>query len=512
MVFQKPNPFPKSIYDNVAWAPRNLGLKHGPRRAGREGAARRGALGRGQGPAQGQRPRPLRRPAAAALHRARDRDRTRRPAPRRAGLGARPDRHRVDRGPDAQPQRPLHDRDRHPQHAAGGPGRRPDRVLQPRHERRASRSGRWSSSPTPRRSSPTPRTRARATTSAAASAEAPRRAPSWARLAARAAQDRVARRPAASSGWPHCQQKVAPLLCGAPQGEHEPAVPVSSIRTMPFDLAQFGVGVLQGDRALDQDLDLDAVADRHLVGEAAEVPLQLRHPRDQLVAAALEVDDQARAPSAGARGPPAALPGVPAAGRCAGWGRCRAAVRRGSAFGIELIRRRSSPVNSPSCAAGGALFALVAGLARSPAASSPRRRLQDFFGAACRFPLPSSFCFDDASSSSPCAVAAADRGRCRSTRSRLLLRRRRRLDHDRRWLAAGDVLVARAADQHPDAERQQQGADAGDQGGIGGDAARFLLLVEALAVSGGRFIASMKTTASMNGRRGSPRRWPHSRQ
>jgi phosphate transport system ATP-binding protein len=29
MVFQKPNPFPKSIYDNVAWAPRNLGMKTG---------------------------------------------------------------------------------------------------------------------------------------------------------------------------------------------------------------------------------------------------------------------------------------------------------------------------------------------------------------------------------------------------------------------------------------------------------------------------------------------------
>ncbi len=28
MVFQKPNPFHKSIYDNVAWAPRNLGMKH----------------------------------------------------------------------------------------------------------------------------------------------------------------------------------------------------------------------------------------------------------------------------------------------------------------------------------------------------------------------------------------------------------------------------------------------------------------------------------------------------
>jgi phosphate transport system ATP-binding protein len=28
MVFQKPNPFPKSIFDNIAWAPRNLGMKH----------------------------------------------------------------------------------------------------------------------------------------------------------------------------------------------------------------------------------------------------------------------------------------------------------------------------------------------------------------------------------------------------------------------------------------------------------------------------------------------------
>ena len=27
MVFQKPNPFPKSIYDNVAFAPRVLGMK-----------------------------------------------------------------------------------------------------------------------------------------------------------------------------------------------------------------------------------------------------------------------------------------------------------------------------------------------------------------------------------------------------------------------------------------------------------------------------------------------------
>ena len=27
MVFQKPNPFPKSIYDNIAWAAKNLGMK-----------------------------------------------------------------------------------------------------------------------------------------------------------------------------------------------------------------------------------------------------------------------------------------------------------------------------------------------------------------------------------------------------------------------------------------------------------------------------------------------------
>jgi phosphate transport system ATP-binding protein len=29
MVFQRPNPFPKSIYDNIAWAPRILGMKSG---------------------------------------------------------------------------------------------------------------------------------------------------------------------------------------------------------------------------------------------------------------------------------------------------------------------------------------------------------------------------------------------------------------------------------------------------------------------------------------------------
>ena len=34
MVFQKPNPFPKSIYDNIAWAPRNLGMRSGAEASG----------------------------------------------------------------------------------------------------------------------------------------------------------------------------------------------------------------------------------------------------------------------------------------------------------------------------------------------------------------------------------------------------------------------------------------------------------------------------------------------
>ena len=61
MVFQKPNPFPKSIYNNIAWAPAQPRLEGRPRRSRRARPARRGALGGGQGSAEGQRARPLRR-------------------------------------------------------------------------------------------------------------------------------------------------------------------------------------------------------------------------------------------------------------------------------------------------------------------------------------------------------------------------------------------------------------------------------------------------------------------
>ena len=140
MVFQRPNPFPKSIYDNIAWAPRNLGMKADlDERV--ERALRGAALwDEVKDRLKPERARPVRRPAAAAVHRPRDRDRTRRAAARRAGVGARPDRDRVDRGADAHAQEPLHDRDRHPQHAAGGARRRPHRLLQPR--RRAAASAR----------------------------------------------------------------------------------------------------------------------------------------------------------------------------------------------------------------------------------------------------------------------------------------------------------------------------------------------------------------------------------
>ena len=71
MVFQKPNPFPKSIYDNIAFGPRVLGMKGDMDEIVERALHARRALGRGQGPPQDQRLRHVRRPAAAALHRAR---------------------------------------------------------------------------------------------------------------------------------------------------------------------------------------------------------------------------------------------------------------------------------------------------------------------------------------------------------------------------------------------------------------------------------------------------------
>ena len=95
------------------------------RRAARPGRGQPeggGALGRSEGPAAHLGARALRRPAAAAVHRARAGGRARDPADGRAGVGARPDRHAAHRRADLPAEDPLHDRDRDAQHAAGGAG------------------------------------------------------------------------------------------------------------------------------------------------------------------------------------------------------------------------------------------------------------------------------------------------------------------------------------------------------------------------------------------------------
>ena len=131
MVFQKSNPFPKSIYENVVYGLRIAGIsdKADARRGLRAQPARRGAVGRGQGPPRRERARALRRPAAAPVHRARDRRRARGAADGRALLGARPDRDAQDRGADLRAQGEVHDRDRDPQPAAGGARLGQDGVL-----------------------------------------------------------------------------------------------------------------------------------------------------------------------------------------------------------------------------------------------------------------------------------------------------------------------------------------------------------------------------------------------
>ncbi len=146
MVFQQPNPFSMSIYDNVAFGLRLNRFKGNMNEQGRTRAAPRRPVGRGQGQAEGQRPVALRRPAAAPVHRPRRRHRADRAVDGRAVLGARPDRDAPHRGADAGTEGRLHDRAGHPQHAAGDACRRHHRVLLPSTSRRAAApatSWRW---------------------------------------------------------------------------------------------------------------------------------------------------------------------------------------------------------------------------------------------------------------------------------------------------------------------------------------------------------------------------------
>src|SRR5215468_5540867 len=78
LVFQKPNPFPRSIFDNVAYGPRTVGY-HGDIGDIVERAPRR-AVERGQRPPAPKRAGAVGRPAAATCDRARPGDRPRHPA------------------------------------------------------------------------------------------------------------------------------------------------------------------------------------------------------------------------------------------------------------------------------------------------------------------------------------------------------------------------------------------------------------------------------------------------
>ena len=121
MVFQKPTPFPMTIYENIAFGIRLYEKISKSEMDGRvEKALRGGALwNEVKDKLNASGPQPVRRPAAAALHRPHRGGAARGDPVRRAVLGARSDFDRQGRGIDPGTGRGLHDRHRHPQHAAG---------------------------------------------------------------------------------------------------------------------------------------------------------------------------------------------------------------------------------------------------------------------------------------------------------------------------------------------------------------------------------------------------------
>ena len=142
MVFQKPNPFPMSVYDNIAYGPRTHGVKSKARlddivERSLTGAAiwdelkdrlKKSALALG-------------RTAAAPLHRAGTRRRAGGAADGRADQRAGSDLHRQNRGFGAGTEKAVYHRHRDAQYAAGVPHQRSDRLLSARRGHRNVRYG-----------------------------------------------------------------------------------------------------------------------------------------------------------------------------------------------------------------------------------------------------------------------------------------------------------------------------------------------------------------------------------
>jgi ABC-type sugar transport system ATPase subunit len=99
MVFQKPNPFPKSIYENVAYGPRIHGLVQQGAELDElvETSLRRAGSGTRSRTGWTARHRSVRRPAAAPVHRPHHRRVAGGDPDGRALLGPRPHRHRQSR-------------------------------------------------------------------------------------------------------------------------------------------------------------------------------------------------------------------------------------------------------------------------------------------------------------------------------------------------------------------------------------------------------------------------------